>query len=103
MADMPNGAPAGLKWAVWAIATALGLGIGGFSASSAIESKATLAAREAVKPAEARLSTLEGASGLGAINAKLDALSAGMSSMQADVRVLGQRMDDTDSLKRAGR
>jgi hypothetical protein len=99
MADMPNGAPSGLKWAVWAVATALGLGVGGFAASSAIEGKAELAAREAVKPVEARVATLEGANGLGAINTKLDALVQTINSVQSDVRVLGQRMDDTDSAK----
>lgn len=99
MADLPNGAPPGLKWSVWVLATAIGLGVGGFAASSAVETKASTAALEAVRPVEARLSSLEGAGGLGAINSKLDALANTINSVQSDVRVMGQRMDDNENTK----
>jgi hypothetical protein len=98
-ADLPENAPNALRWAVWAIAAAIGLGVGGFAASSAIEGKANMAAAEAVKPVEARISALEGANGLGAINSKLDALTTTVNSVQSDVRVLGQRLDDSEGKK----
>lgn len=110
MADeLPKGAPSGLRWAVWVLASASALAVSGYAANSAIEGKAKLAAEEASKPLQQEISDLKAEhtaanSDLKDVRVKVDTIASDVSSVKEQVSALNQWIRDQEQDSRyAGR